>query len=69
MHCIRLDLKELLFSKVIWYWMSLLLQEGVRLAGPEAWVLSNIQKWIVGGVGCADKAGDFIGKGDPGGEQ
>ena len=46
-----------------------LLQEGGLLPGPETGLLSNIQKWIVRGDKCVDKARDFIGKGRPGGEQ
>ena len=42
---------------------------GGPLPGPETGLLSNIQKWIVRGDTCADKARDFIGKGHPGGEQ
>ena len=40
-----------------------MLQEGGALPGPESGLLSNIQKWIVQGDTCADKARDFIGKG------
>ena len=46
-----------------------LLQEGEPLPGPETGLLSNIQKWIVWGDTCADKARDFIGKGHQDGEQ
>ena len=46
-----------------------LLQEGGPLPGPETGLLSNTQKWIVGGDTCADKARGFIGKGHRGGEQ
>ena len=46
-----------------------MLQEGGPLPGPETWLLSNTQKWIVRGDICADKARDFTGKGHPGGEQ
>ena len=42
---------------------------GGHLPGPENRLLSNIQKWIVLGDICADKARDFTGKGSPGGEQ
>ena len=35
---------------------------------PETGLLSNTQKWIVQVDTCADKAGDFIGKGHLGGE-
>ena len=45
------------------------MQEGGPLPGPETGFLSNTQKWIVRGDTCADKARDFIGKGNPGGEQ
>ena len=45
------------------------LRKGEPLPGPETGLLSNIQKWIVGGDTCADKAWDSIGKGRPGGEQ
>ena len=48
---------------------EVVLQEGGPLPGPETGLLSNIQKWIVRGDTCADKARDFIGKGPPGGEQ
>ena len=41
----------------------LLLQERGPFPGPESGLLSNIQKWIVQGDTCADKARDFIGKG------
>ena len=47
----------------------MLLQEGRPLPGPETGLLSNTQKWTVWGDTCADKAGDFIGRGHPGGEQ
>ena len=46
-----------------------LLQEGGPLPGPKTGLLSNIQKQIVQGGTCADKARDFIGKGHLGGEQ
>ena len=36
-----------------------LLQERRPLPGPEPGLLSNTQKWIVGGDTCADKARDF----------
>ena len=45
------------------------LQEGWLLSGPETGLLSNTRKWIVWGDTCADKARDFIGKGNPDGEQ
>ena len=50
-------------------WTTHLLQEGGPLPGPETGLLSNIQKWLVWGDTCADKARDFIGKGRPGLEQ
>ena len=40
-----------------------LLQEGGPLPGPETVLLSNTRKWIVRGDTRADKARDFIGKG------
>ena len=43
-----------------------MLQEGGPFPGPETGLLSNIWKWIVQGDTCADKARDFIGKGNPG---
>ena len=46
-----------------------LLQEGGPFPGSETRLLSNIQKRIIQGDTLADKAGDFIGKGHPGGEQ
>lgn len=42
---------------------------GGPLPGPESGLLSNTQKCIVRRDTLADKAGDFIGKGRPGGEQ
>ena len=45
------------------------MQEGGPLPGPETGLLSNTRKWIVWGDTCADKARDFIGKGNPDGEQ
>ena len=44
-------------------------QERGHLPGPESGLLSNTGKWIVWGDTCADKARDFIGKGQLGGEQ
>ena len=52
-----------------WVIHHLLLQEGGPLPGPETELLSNTQKWIVRGDTRADKAGGFIGKERPGGEQ
>ena len=49
--------------------VTILLQDGGPLPGPETGLSSNTQKWIVQGDICADKASDFIGKGHPGGEQ
>ena len=46
-----------------------MLQEEGPLPGPGTGLLSDTRKWIVRGDTCADKAGDFIGKGHPGGEQ
>ena len=47
-----------------------LLQEGdSTLSRAQMRLLSNIQKWIVSGDTCADKARHFIGKGCLGGEQ
>ena len=63
LHCIRLDLKELLFPKSKLVLNESFLQEGWPLAGPKTGLLSNTQKWIVWGVRCADKARSFIGKG------
>ena len=45
-----------------------LLQEGEPLPGPESGLLSNIGNELSKET-CADKARDFIGKGQPGGEQ
>ena len=45
------------------------LQEGGPLPGPKTGHLSNIQKQIVQGGTCADKARDVIGKGHLGGEK
>ena len=45
------------------------LQEGGPLPRPESRLLSNTQKWIVWEDTCGDKARDFIGKEDQGGEQ
>ena len=42
-----------------------MLQEGGPLPGPQTGLLFNIQKWIVWGNTCADKARDLIGKGHP----
>ena len=47
----------------------ILLQEGRPLPGPETGLLSNTRKLIVRGDTYTDKARDFIGKGNPGGEQ
>ena len=47
----------------------IMLQERGPLPGPETGLLSNTQKWIVGGDTCTDKARGFIGKGCPGREQ
>ena len=47
----------------------MLLQEGGPLQGPKTGLLSNIQKWIVQGDTCVDKARNFIGKEHLGGEQ
>ena len=49
--------------------MVMLQEEGLTLSSAQMGLLSNIQKWIVQGDTCADKAGDFIGKGRLGGEQ
>ena len=46
-----------------------LLQEGGSLPEPQIGLLSNTWKWIVRGDISADKARDFIGKAQPGGEQ
>ena len=46
-----------------------MLHEGVPIPGPETRLLSNTRKWIDQGHTCADKASDFIRKGDQGGEQ
>ena len=46
-----------------------LLQEGGSLPEPQTGLLSNTWKWIVRGDISADKARDFIGKAQPGGEQ
>ena len=40
-----------------------MLQKEGPIPGPESGLFSNIQKWIVQGNTCADKARDFIGKG------
>ena len=47
----------------------MLQEEGPTLSRTQMGFLSNIQKWIVRGDTCADKARDFIGKGRLGGEQ
>ena len=47
----------------------LLLQERGPLPGPQRGLLSNTWKWIIQGDTCDDKARDFIGKGQLGGEQ
>ena len=59
------------YSSVIRNWIHhiSLLQEGGPLPGPETRLLCNTRKWTVWGDTCADKARDFIGKGQPGGEQ
>ena len=52
-----------------WRTLVLLLQESVPLLGPETGLLSITQKWIVRGHTSADKARNFTGKGQAGGEQ
>ena len=46
-----------------------MLQEGGPLPGPKSGLLSNTQKWNVQGDTSADKARDFVGKRNLGGEQ
>ena len=62
---LKLNIQE---TKIIASGPITLLQEGGPLPGPETALLSNTRKWIVRGDAYADKARDFIGKGQLGEE-
>lgn len=49
--------------------LAFLLQEGRPFSGPRSGLLSNVEMNCLRRGACADKAGDFIGKGHLGEEQ